>query len=177
MVASVEQEEVCEWNCFLKGFNVFCLVVFTIESAIRIIVHGIYKGRHAYLRNSWNRFDFVTIIASWLIYLAKWTFLGMMHENFAFAVSVMRTVRAMRYFASIRQIIATVANSLTMLLAVGGLMLFFLCIFSVVGMQLFAGVVNRRCLAPEDPQVTRPTLKPEPRNDTKLPILSTRLLG
>ena len=54
----------------------------------------------------------------------------------------------MRFFQSIREIMATVAQSMAMLASIAGLMLYFFILFAVAGKQLFAGVLSTVCLAP-----------------------------
>lgn len=38
------------------------LIIFFVECLAKIIAFGFIRGRHAYLRSSWNVFDFITVV-------------------------------------------------------------------------------------------------------------------
>ena len=38
------------------------MIIFILECAIKIVALGLVKGKEAYLRNSWNIFDFLIVI-------------------------------------------------------------------------------------------------------------------
>ena len=44
------------------GFN----LLFTVEAALRIIALGLYKGPDSYLRNTYNRLDFIVMLSNWV---------------------------------------------------------------------------------------------------------------
>ena len=75
----------------LGYFNSFCLIVFSVEAALRIVALGLYRGKGTYLKDPWNMFDFFTLCVSWLVYMiyqAGWAEVFGISEATAFIVSV-----------------------------------------------------------------------------------------
>jgi hypothetical protein len=42
------------------------LIIFTVESSLKIIAMGICREKTSYLRNPWNWLDFVVVVVAWL---------------------------------------------------------------------------------------------------------------
>ena len=131
----------------LYRFNAFCAVAFTAEGGARIVVQGFVKGKGAYLSSPWNVFEFLLIICIWFWILAS--LLMDLDDDAGFVLSVLRTLRLMRFFAGIRELMASVAQGYKMLLTIVSLLLYTWIIGGVVGMELFAGAVSRQCLEPD----------------------------
>ena len=49
-------------NRLIEIAEIFFMVIFVAECAFKIIAFGLIRGRHAYLRDSWNIFDFIIVI-------------------------------------------------------------------------------------------------------------------
>ena len=184
----------------MNVFNVFCACAFTAEgsdhkqsgkstialyflrwiacdsSAIRIVVLGFAQGPGTYMRSPWNVFDFVLIVTVWLSITAA-ALLGV-SDDAGFALSVLRTLRLMRFFSGIRELMSAVAlgyllrgihavqilqfalvfgsisdiyiprSRYKMLLTIMSLVLYAWVIGGVVGMELWAGAVSHHCLDP-----------------------------
>ena len=47
--------------------DVAILVAYTIEAFLRVFALGFASGPHAYLRDNYNRLDFVVVLASWTV--------------------------------------------------------------------------------------------------------------
>jgi hypothetical protein len=130
----------------LYRFNAFCAVAFTFEAGARIIVQNCIVGEDPYLSSPWNVFEFLLIITIWVWILAS--LLREMDDDAGFVLSVMRTLRLMRFFVGIRELMASVAQGYKMLLTIVGLLLYTWIIGGVVGMELYAGAASRQCLEP-----------------------------
>ena len=50
----------------LKICDITFTSIFTIESALKIIVYGFVKKRWTYLRDGWNVLDFVIVLFGWI---------------------------------------------------------------------------------------------------------------
>jgi hypothetical protein len=133
----------------MYNFNVFCACAFTCEAVIRILVLGLIQGPGTYMRSAWNAFDLFLVIMIWLSITAS--ALLNLDDDAGFALSVLRTLRLMRFFSGIRELMTAVAVGYKMLLTIMGLLLYAWIIGGVVGMELFAGVVSRTCLDPASP--------------------------
>lgn len=54
--------EVSWRNQTLEIAEYFFLAIFFLECITKIAAFGFIRGRHAYLRKSWNVFDFITVV-------------------------------------------------------------------------------------------------------------------
>jgi hypothetical protein len=59
-------------------------IIFTVEMVLKILAHGFYKEKFAYLRDGWNIMDFVIVLSGWATFKLE--------SN----VMVLRTVRILR---------------------------------------------------------------------------------
>ena len=44
----------------------------SVEMCLRIFALGLWRGRHAYLQNNYNRLDCAVVLASWALKIAGW---------------------------------------------------------------------------------------------------------
>jgi hypothetical protein len=133
------------FNETMENFNLFCAVVFTIEAIVRIMVMGFYQAKGSYLRNGWNVFDLLLVIFIWVsITMAQ---ILRLDDDAGFALSVLRTLRLMRFFRGIRELMEAVALGYKMLFSILGLLSYAWVIGGVIGMELFSGVVSRECIS------------------------------
>lgn len=130
-------------------------ILFTLEALLKMIAFGVVgklntKNSGAYLRDSWNVMDFGIVIVSVVALLP-----GDMGSN----VSTLRTVRILRplrtisMFPSLRLLIETMLKSLPLLANVVVFFLLFFCIFGIIGVQFFAGKMRTRCFDVLPPSV------------------------
>ena len=114
----------------MYNFNVFCACAFTCEAVIRILVLGLIQGPGTYMRSAGNAFDLFLVIAIWLSITAS--ALLNLDDDAGFALSVLRTLRLMRFFSGIRELMTAVAVGYKMLLTIMGLLLYAWIIGGVV---------------------------------------------
>lgn len=117
-------------------------IVFIMESVMKIIVLGFYWGETAYLRDNWNILDFVIVGFSVLTWILE--------SISSFDISFVRGFRALRALRPLRMVsknegIKTVVNSLLMsipsLLNVMLIILLFLLVFGILGVQFWKGAI------------------------------------
>lgn len=115
-------------------------IVFVVEMCVKIIVVGFFWGPKTYLKDNWNILDFVIVMFSVLTWI--------MEAVAGADISFIRGFRALRALRPLRVVsknegIKTVVNSL--LLSIPALMnvllivLLFLMVFGILGIQLFMG--------------------------------------
>ncbi|XP_066933924.1 voltage-dependent T-type calcium channel subunit alpha-1H-like isoform X2 [Clytia hemisphaerica] len=119
-------------------------VVFTIEMFIKIFAAGFYFGeKTTYLKNSWNRIDFVLVIISLVdifvtyVVQSKSGVLGVLKVFRAF-----RTLRPLRVISRAPGLKIVVETLIHSLVPIGNLLivgLVFFTIFGILGVQLFKG--------------------------------------
>lgn len=130
-------------SVYLAAANIGIMIVFTTEMGIRIIANGFFLGETAYLSNGWNVFDFLILSAVWMAYGAS-LFLDVPRE-LSTSLVMLRSLRALRFFVHIRNILASIVAGRTMLTAVILMLLFVFLLFYVVGFQTYGGVFTVRC--------------------------------
>lgn len=117
------------------------LVVFTVESALKIIAIGFLFGKNSYLKDPWNILDFTVVIVGWIGYIVG-------GQN----ISVIRTIRILRPLRTINSIpemkilTLSILKSLPLLFDIFLLLFLFLLIFALVGTQLYGGLFSQQCI-------------------------------
>lgn len=121
------------------GFSVF----FIIEMFIKIFAMGFY-GQGSYLADNWNRLDFIIVVFSIVDFLpiegGPLKLLRIMR--------VLRPLRAINKLPSLRVLIQLIMKTLPQLGDVLLLLGFIFFVFSILGVQLFQGLMRNRCQDP-----------------------------
>lgn len=124
-----------------EGEYVFT-AIYTFEMVIKIIGRGFILDKHTYLRDPWNWLDFVVVILGYA------TLAPSMMMNFS-GIRTFRVLRALRAISAIeglKTMVNALLRSMKMLSEVLILTSFFLCVFALVGLQLFNGQLRSRCV-------------------------------
>jgi hypothetical protein len=107
-----------------------------------MLARGFIVDKFSFLRDAWNWLDFVVISSAYLTMFVK---------NLG-NVSVLRTLRVLRALKTVaivpglKTIVDALIQSVIRLRDVMILTCFVLSIFSLVGMQLYMGVLRRKCV-------------------------------
>lgn len=125
----------------------YFLFYYCSELLLKIIAYGIYKKSDAYFRSIWNIFDFAIVVFSFVSIINPTD-----GQDTSFNLSSLRSFRVLRPLKSItklgklKQIIVTVTSFLPNLLEIGFILLLFLSIMAITGVQLYKGVLSTRCV-------------------------------
>ncbi|XP_051465127.1 sodium channel protein type 5 subunit alpha-like [Apus apus] len=115
--------------------------IYTFESLIKILARGFCLNEFTFLRDPWNWLDFSVIV---MAYLGAFGILG--------SVSVLRTFRVLRALKTIsvvpglKIIVGALIQSVKKLADVMVLTVFCLCVFALIGLQLFKGNLRYKCI-------------------------------
>lgn len=113
------------------GFN----IIYTFESGFKIIAFGC-----DFFKDGWNVFDFSIVISGWLGFIAE----RIPGLSIGSILTLFRAFRICRIFKIIktqkemRVLFFTFVSAIPQLTYIGGLLILFLFIYSVLGVQLFA---------------------------------------
>ena len=116
-------------------------MIFVVECIMKCIACGVYGTRLAYLKSGWNVLDFLIILIS-ITNIALSSLPAITNLGFLKTLRVLRAVRPLRaakFFGGVKRVIETIVESLP---GVGNLLLIvmlFLLIFGILGVQLFKG--------------------------------------
>ena len=123
------------------------LVLFTVEMAYRLLAMGVWHGRAeaghetAFFHSPWRTADFVLICLGWLPLLLR----KGETETYLRVLRAARPLRAAIVLPGLRRQTRTLLRTLPALRDVCLLAAFFICMFALVGMQLFKGLLSSRC--------------------------------
>jgi hypothetical protein len=109
---------------------------------LKIIAQGFVFNKHAYLRDSWNILDFTIVSTAYIPYV-----IGGEGANLT-ALRSLRVLRPLRTISSIQSLkilLSAFFASLPMLCDTFFVLMFVFLIFAIAGLQLFSGVLKRRC--------------------------------
>ncbi|KAF8646018.1 hypothetical protein AX16_007443 [Volvariella volvacea WC 439] len=103
-----------------------------------------------YLRHSWGRIDFVSIIGFWITFILAEMGLerggpGGYHIGIFRAISVIRTARLLTITAGTTTIMHSLKTARPLLTSVAYFVLFAMILFSIIGVQSFKGSLRRNC--------------------------------
>jgi Ca2+-binding EF-hand superfamily protein len=119
--------------------DIVVLVVFTVESLLKIVALGLVKGESTYLQSGWNQLDFIVVLCSWV------DVVGGTDMPFFRLVRGLRALRPLRKLRLVEGL-ASVVHFYPYVLNVCLFMVFFMCIFGTIGVQLFGGTLSYQCV-------------------------------
>jgi len=117
--------------------NAIFTTIFALEALFKIIAFG-----WRYFDNGWNQFDFCIVVGS----ISGLILLAITSQNVVLVITVARMFRALRVirlingFTSVKRLTSTVMLCLPGLVNIIMLLLLFIFIFTVLGVQLYATV-------------------------------------
>lgn len=148
------QDPQAEESLLTHSSELFFNLAFTIEMFIKMIALGVYSSQASYFRDSWNRFDFVTVLCGWLPFiicmsLGKDCFTphtsGTINITFLRVVRVIKVLKSVQRIPSMRCLVLSLVKSAPLLVQVMEVLLFIFFCFGAIGVQLFAGKLRQRC--------------------------------
>ncbi|XP_048096351.1 voltage-dependent L-type calcium channel subunit alpha-1D [Alosa alosa] len=152
------------------------LIIFTIETFLKIIAYGLVMHQNSYVRNGWNMLDFVIVIVGLFSVVLEL----ITHEGDAagptggkpggFDVKALRAFRVLRPLRlvsgvpSLQVVLNSIIKAMVPLLHIALLVLFVIIIYAIIGLELFIGkmhatcyLVNTGALAEDEPAPCAPS--------------------
>lgn len=117
----------------MEVFNFFFLLIFTVESVIKMAGLGV---RPYFSASAWNRLDFTIVAISWISMAAE----GLSVFSGGRALRVFRLLLLLKNTESLRTLLRTLVLSLPPALNITLLLTLVLFVFGIIGMQLFGGL-------------------------------------
>ncbi|XP_053291132.1 calcium channel, voltage-dependent, L type, alpha 1D subunit, a [Pleuronectes platessa] len=146
------------------------LIIFTIETFLKIIAYGLVMHQNAYVRNGWNMLDFViVVIGLFSVVLELLTkedkpegdgleLHPSMHGHGGkpggFDVKALRAFRVLRPLRlvsgvpSLQVVLNSIIKAMVPLLHIALLVLFVIIIYAIIGLELFIGKMHATCYMP-----------------------------
>jgi len=117
-------------------------ILYTIEMVIKVLASGFLCGKHAYLKSGWNILDFVVVLFGWLTMLLPLDKLSSVRS-----IRLLKPLKTISSVPGMRTQVRALLQSLPGLANVMMLLMFFVLIFGILGMQLFHGLLRKQCMA------------------------------
>ena len=121
--------------------ELFFTSVFTVEMVMRMGALGLAGHRHAYLADPWNVLDFSVVVSAWAPLLIP----QLNNVSGLRAIRALRPLRTINRLPGMRKQVNVLLALLPALVDVLVLTAFFMLVAGVLGVQLFAGALRRRC--------------------------------
>lgn len=124
--------------------------LFVVECLIKVIVMGFAWGERTYMTDSWNILDFIIVLFSVLTWVLEATAGSSMEFVRGFrALRALRPLRVVSKNEGIKTVVNSLLESIPALLNVLLIVLLFLMVFGILGIQLFKGKLGR-CNDPDE---------------------------
>ncbi|XP_051777018.1 voltage-dependent L-type calcium channel subunit alpha-1D [Erpetoichthys calabaricus] len=136
------------------------LIIFTIETFLKIIAYGLVMHQNAYVRNGWNMLDFVIVVVGlFSVVLEQLTKEGdggghSGGKPGGFDVKALRAFRVLRPLRlvsgvpSLQVVLNSIIKAMVPLLHIALLVLFVIIIYAIIGLELFIGKMHTTCYFP-----------------------------
>ncbi|XP_073767393.1 voltage-dependent L-type calcium channel subunit alpha-1D isoform X6 [Danio rerio] len=146
------------------------LIIFTIETFLKIVAYGLVMHQNSYVRNGWNMLDFVIVIVGLFSVVLELITKdrdvsgqsggkpGGFDVKALRAFRVLRPLRLVSGVPSLQVVLNSIIKAMVPLLHIALLVLFVIIIYAIIGLELFIGKMHATCylsatriLAEEDP--------------------------
>jgi hypothetical protein len=146
----------------LDAVDVFFIFVFLFEMIMKIVSFGFAMGEGTYIKDNWNRIDFIICCVSIIdlqAILSKYFSgnEGGTSLNFLRVLRILRTLRPLRFISHNVQLKIIINSLFDSIIPIGNVLIIVLVIiivFSIIGMNLFSDVYNTCYI--EDPNNKTP---------------------
>lgn len=129
--------EPIELKDYMAEFNLIFNIIYTIEALVKLIA---FNGD--YFKDGWNVFDFIIVVAAWFGFISS-KIEGLdigASTNLIRIFRISRIFKIIKKYKSLRILFYTFIGAMPQLTNVGGLLILFLFLYSVLGVEWFAVV-------------------------------------
>jgi hypothetical protein len=120
------------------------LILYSIEMGLKILGLGFVMNRKSYLRDWWNVLDFVIVGSAYIPYVTPSSGGGFSLAGLR-ALRILRPLRTISSVKALKVLLKAFFASLPMLCDTFAVLLFVFLIFAIAGLQLFSGLLTKRC--------------------------------
>uniref|UniRef100_A0A3P8U2V4 Voltage-dependent L-type calcium channel subunit alpha n=1 Tax=Amphiprion percula TaxID=161767 RepID=A0A3P8U2V4_AMPPE len=148
-------------NHDLEQVEYVFLIIFTVETFLKILAYGLVMHPSSYIRNGWNLLDFVIVIVGlFSVVLEQMTHKssgeqatthhvpgkpGGLDVKALRAFRVLRPLRLVSGVPSLQIVLNSIMKAMVPLLHIALLVLFVIIIYAIIGLELFIGRMHRTC--------------------------------
>ncbi|KAI8991980.1 Ion transport protein-domain-containing protein [Mycotypha africana] len=146
------QQWVPTWDqlALLIIFSIYTVIIIARSIVYGFIINSAKNGKRPFLRHSWNRIDFVSVLSYWIDFILLLTHQEMQGETQRILVfrmlSALILLRLLNLTDGNKVILNSLKKAAPLLVNVLFFVLFFFVVFAIVGIQSFKGSFKRHCV-------------------------------
>ncbi|XP_018647949.1 voltage-dependent calcium channel [Schistosoma mansoni] len=144
-------------NQVLEKVELAFVIIFTTESALKIIAYGFVLHQDAYLRNFWNVLDFSIVLIGYVSTLENMN----IDVKALRAFRVLRPLRLLSGLPSLQVVLNSIITAMVPLLHIALLVIFVIIVYAIVGLELFQSKLHLTCYRNSTHKI--PEMMPNPR--------------
>lgn len=129
-------------NGVLEVIDRLFLIIYTIEAGMKVMAMGFLFSTGAYLRDNWNKMDFVIVVTGWLTTLSY----NSVNLTSLRTLRILKPLRSISSISGMRILFVALIKSSIPLFASLLVLFFYLLIFAIAGVQLWAGLFRYQCM-------------------------------
>lgn len=137
----------------LDSFDLVFNVIFIVEAVLKIISMGFVMEKGTYLRDNWNKLDFLIVVVSFfdieqICY--KWSYADSIQSSLGYlkVLRILRILRPLRFISHNKQLKLTINCLVDSIQAIVSVVLIVMVVFfimSIVGITLFSNEIDQNC--------------------------------
>ncbi|XP_077969234.1 voltage-dependent P/Q-type calcium channel subunit alpha-1A-like isoform X2 [Styela clava] len=133
----------------------YFLAIFIIESALKILALGFVLHKGSYLRNGWNIMDFTVVVTGCITYFeVVGSSTGSGFQTLR-AARVLRPLKLVSGIPSLQVVLKSIMKAMVPLLQIAVLLLFFIVVCSIIGLELYMGKFHKTCYTESNGEILR----------------------
>merc|ERR1712071_136466 len=114
-----------------------------VEASLKILALGFILHKGSYLRNGWNIMDFIVVVTGMLPYTG---FELKVNLRLLRSFRVLRPLKLITNVPSLQVVLKSIAKAMVPLLHIAVLLLFFIIICSIIGLEIYSGSFHQTCI-------------------------------
>ena len=126
-------------------FEAYFIGFYIGEMLLKIFGMGFFVAKNSYLRNGWNVLDFFIIVIG--IMNAFYSSSGDLRFSVLRIFRVLRPLKTISSLKNLKKIISTLLTAFPMIMNELLIIMFWLMINAIIGVQLFSGILKKRCFS------------------------------
>jgi len=107
---------------------------------LKIIAFGLFTTELSYFRDFWNILDFIIIVTGYLSMFLN----NLINLSFLRSMRVLRPLRTIGFIKGLRLLMASLISSIPLLRDTIIILIFFMLLMAIAGLQLFMGNLHKR---------------------------------
>ena len=111
----------------VETIDLVFLIIYTFEMIFKVVAMGFFTREHSYLRDPWNKLDFVVVMMGWVSLSLKSGDISAIK-----VIRILRPLRTINQIPNMSSLVVTILNSMPVMFEVMVLFTFMLIMFGTI---------------------------------------------